>query len=134
MTLKKARSAFGRLILHTRSLQLRDKIACLHLLWNGDVFKNMIIYIDLVPAFKLPDDFQPERSLPLTASKITPPLPHHAIAKASRHTYDEKNNMFSYSFALHENVFIENLPTNIRRGYMRAKSLRTTPICCNVNK
>ena len=76
--------SYGELVLHKHAIQLRDKVTCLHLLWNGTVFKNMIIYMDLLPAFVLPPDVVLPRTLPLIRGQdddLT--LPYHVIAKKS---------------------------------------------------
>ena len=57
---------FQPLVLHKSALLLRDRISCLHLMWTGSVYKNLMIYVDLVPAFKLPPSFKPRKVLPLT--------------------------------------------------------------------
>ena len=119
-------TSFGNLVLHKHSLQLRDKIAYLQLLWNGPVFKNMIIYVDLVAAFKLPSTIKPAKQLYHWRMKN---VQHHLIAKTSRHTPSEpKDKLFFYSYAMAENQFIQRLPENIHNGYMRAKSLRISAI------
>ena len=87
----------------------------------------MKIYIDLVPAIKLHEDFQPSRCLPLHNDG----LPYHVIAKKSRYNFrpDEENCTFSYSFSLQETAFIRQLAVNIRNGYALAKAARQAEIC-----
>ena len=45
---------FGSLQLSKFSMQILNKISCLRLLWHGEVFTNMIVNVDLVPAFACP--------------------------------------------------------------------------------
>lgn len=121
------RMSFGNLVLHKSALQLQDKISTIHLMWDGEVFKNMMIYIDLAPAVRLPPEHQPTKCLPLVSTN----QPRHVIAKKSRHNYgdDKEHNGFTYSYALQENEFIRKLPTNVRHGFMLAKALRIQSVC-----
>ena len=117
---------FPGLVLHKRALQLRDKISCLHLMWTGEVFGNTKIYVDLIPAYALPESFEPVVDLPLRlGSQIC-----HIVAKKSRHNtkQQEQDCLFSYSFALHENACLLGLPSNVRLGYTLAKALRIAAI------
>ena len=96
------------------------------MIWTGDVLENMMIYVDLVPAFRLPPSFKPPKLPPLCIGD----QPSHIIAKKSRHNYSEKKEdcLFSFSFSLHENEFVCNLPENIRLGYTLAKAVRIAAI------
>ena len=113
-------------VLHKRALQLRDKIACVHLMWTGDVFGNTMVCVDLVPAFALPPSFEPATELPLPTAN----QPCHIVAKKSRHSSSRQREdfLFSYSYALHENECMIQLPAELRQGYTLAKALRIAAI------
>ena len=117
---------FDNLVFHRHALQLQDKISCIHLLWTGETFRNMPIYIDLVPAFVLPPDFRLPRSAPLVKRRLS----YHVIAKKSRRNMrvEKEDCLFAFSFALDENEFIRNLPVNIRDGFKLAKAVRVASI------
>ena len=111
---------FSGLFLHKNPLVLKDKISKLQLLWKGNVFRDVVITVDLVPAINAPAAVK--RSHYHRVS--------HCIAKTSRRSDVDRHadNIYLYSYALWENDVMRELPSNIRRGYMRAKSFRIAAI------
>ena len=109
--------------LHRGSLDLKDKISCLQLLWRSQRYGDTIVHIDLVPAFNDPE-YKPEKQMP-TDAPIS--KQYHRIAKTSRHHF-AVNIIFPDSHACAEVSFIHQLPANIKRGLIRAKALRIAAV------
>ena len=107
------------LSLHSRCLVLKNKISCLQLLWNGCVFKNMIVHVDLVPAFIDEKPVLYEYVLPAKGV-------YHRIAKVSRKETSSKHFMLSHACV--EVNYIKNLPMQIKLGLIVAKALRMAAV------
>ena len=80
------------------------QIGCLKFRWTGDVFKDMMISVDLVPSFKFEENF--------------------VIAKTEKDYREDGVELWTFSTCSFEQQSIGQLPKHIRDGFILAKALR----------
>ena len=122
---------FGYLHLKPDALQLKDKISHLQLLWRGPKYKDMLVYVDLVPAFLVADC----KALLFTSLTRRFDCDHHVIAKSSRHGNEpdfarDLETRFKVSTAVVERSVLDELPERARHGLIVAKAARIADISC----
>ena len=113
---------FGKLCVSKFSLQHMNKISRLKLLWCGDAFPNLGIFVDLVPAFTCTYDLK----LPL----VVKTKEFFILTKESRHNPDPTDRV-RRSYCRAEKEVMSRLPLHIKNGYIIAKALRIAPISGN---
>ena len=125
---------FGSLHLSPESLLFRDKISYSRFLWRGNKYKDMMVYVDIVPAFLLKNTVQTPSRFGRHLMFNVKDREYHVIAKSSRHNLDRslrqrgKSKMFHLSHARVELALISGLPEKVRRALTVAKGLRITEI------
>ena len=108
------------------ALQRMDKISKLQLLWRGEAFPDLIIYVDLVPAFT----FRESRttSIHTWPENVRIDNDFFVLAKTSRHNYRPSND-FRVSHCRLEREVMAGLPDYMKNGYIFSKAVRIADIC-----
>ena len=119
---------FDRLHLIKCPVLLRDKISCVQALWKGTHFKEMMIYIDIVPAVYMNAN-HPTHRLPFGVMSEN----YYLVAKTSRHL-SKRYDRFTLSYHDVELRILNAAPAECKEGYIVAKALRIATICCPRNE
>ena len=110
---------------------LQDKISRLRLVWNGEFFQSLNVYVDLVPAFESDLSELDDKSDDNLAKP--PPLGVECrkmllIPKISRHDEADHITSFHNSHSSTELAVIAALPLNVKHGLILAKAARIASI------
>ena len=93
------------------------------LVWNGNIFKDLRVNIDIVPAFKI--SHQKAKTRLLHVGKESPSNQIFLVTKT--HGYGAEPLRQSHS--LHERDLLQNLPIYVKNGYRLAKAVRHAEVC-----
>lgn len=110
-----------------------DLISTIHLIWNGRNYKNLEIFIDLVPTIPIMDHVRLSSTFQ-TINKhldIGDVLQQVAVvAKRATDGFNERADvLWRYSFSNLETKILLMLPENARAGYKLVKFIREKRIC-----
>ena len=92
-------------------------IPCLHLRWRGNVYKDMEITVDLVPALEL-SNFTPNPKL------VDESCTYYAFVKQREFTKNSERILFPIAYSEAEVTLIRQLPECARQGFQLAKAMR----------
>ena len=122
--LNETEAKFGRLFLHKQTLLFADKVSRLQLLWKGDCFHNMVVYVDM--AIGLPLKHEYNKPLPLGVKCDS----FCRIIKAPRHDIDvvRTSALCPVSFSFQESEIFQAAPSSVRGGFILAKAVRIADI------
>ena len=98
--------------------------------WHGQVFKDMLIYIDMVPALYFPKFWPPNVcDTALFTSQMKDSGIHVVFALHDHRFFESQEKHFRLSFSLAETEIFKALPTQVRLGYILAKAIRNSYVC-----
>ena len=98
--------------------------------WHGKVLKDMLIYIDMVPALYFPNFWPPNVcDTALFTSQMKDSGIHVVFALHNDMFFKSQEKHFRLSFSLAETEIFRALPTQVRLGYLLAKAIRNSYVC-----
>ena len=98
--------------------------------WHGQVYRDMLISVDIVPALHFPKFWPPNVSeTALLHSKIKQRGVHVVMALHGESFFQGGEKHFRLSFSLAETAIFQALPEYIHSGYILAKAVRSTYVC-----
>ena len=98
--------------------------------WHGQVYKDMLINVDIVPALHFPN-FWPSNvsETALLNSQVKNKGVHVVMALHGERFFKSGEKHFRLSFSLAETELFHSLPGHIRQGYILAKAVRSPFVC-----
>ena len=98
--------------------------------WHGQVLKDMLIHIDMVPALYFPNFWPPNVcDTALFTSQMKDSGIHVVFALHNDRFFESQEKHFRLSFSLAETEIFRALPTQVRLGYVLAKAIRDSYVC-----
>lgn len=98
--------------------------------WHGQVFRDMLISIDMVPALYFPNFWPPSAS---QTALVTPQIKKsgiHVVFALHDDSFSERHEKhFRLSFSLAETEIFSSLPKQVCLGYVLAKAIRNSYVC-----
>ncbi|KAJ7391519.1 E3 ubiquitin-protein ligase [Desmophyllum pertusum] len=103
------------------------------LVWHGQVYKDMLINVDIVPALHFPNFWPPNVSeTALLNSQMKEKGVHVVMALHGERFFKSGEKHFRLSFSLAETKIFQALPEQVRLGYILAKAVRSTYTCLQI--
>ncbi|PFX20234.1 Potassium channel AKT3 [Stylophora pistillata] len=101
--------------------------------WSGQVYRDLLISVDLVPALHFPKFWPPNVcETPLLHPKIKEKGVHVVMALHSGSFFKSGEKHFRLSFSLAETAIFQALPEHVHSGYILAKAVRSTYVCSQI--
>ena len=111
------------------SLHEKDKIPCMHFLYQSSLFKDLLISMDFVIGLEN-SGYKLQYKLPLLSEEETQTCQFYVIPKVSeRKLLNSKNAYFLVSYADLESRFVNCLPDHVKTGFIFAKAARNANLC-----
>ena len=104
--------------------------AKISLQWCGQVYRDLSISVDIVPALHFPMFWPPDVcKTPLLHAKIKEKGIHVVMALHAKSFFKSGEKHFRLSFSLAETAIFQALPKHVHSGYILSKAVRSTYVC-----
>lgn len=104
--------------------------AKISLQWCGQVYRDLSISVDIVPALHFPMFWPPDVcKTPLLHAKIKEKGIHVVMALHAESFFISGEKHFRLSFSLAETAIFQALPEHVHSGYILSKAVRSTYVC-----
>lgn len=98
--------------------------------WHGQVYRDLSINVDIVPALHFPNFWPPNVSeTALLHSQMKGRGVHVVMALHGEEFFQTGEKHFRLSFSLAETDLFQALPGHVRLGYILAKAVRSSYVC-----
>lgn len=98
--------------------------------WCGQVYRDLLISVDIVPALHFPRFWPPDVcETPLLHAKVKGKGIHVVMALHAESFFKSGEKHFRLSFSLAETAIFQALPEHVHSGYILAKAVRSTYVC-----
>lgn len=101
--------------------------------WHGQVYKDMLINVDIVPALHFPS-FWPSNvsETALLNSQVKNKGVHVVMALHAERFFKSGEKHFRLSFSLAETELFQSLPGHVHQGYILSKVVRSPYVCLQI--
>ena len=101
--------------------------------WSGQVYRDLLISVDLVPAVHFPLFWPPNIcETPLLHPKLKEKGVHVVMALHGECFFKHGEKHFRLSFSTAETAIFQALPEHVRSSYILAKAVRSTYVCSKI--
>ncbi|KAJ7375420.1 E3 ubiquitin-protein ligase [Desmophyllum pertusum] len=107
----------------------RANAAKIKLRWHGQVYRDLLINVDIVPALHFPNFWPPNGSKSALLNSQIKERGVHVVMAMHGESLKSTEKHFRLSFSLAETEIFQALPEQVRLSYILAKAVRSTYTC-----
>lgn len=105
------------------------------LVWHGQVYRDLLIDVDIVPALYFPKFWPPNISETVLLQPTIKERGIHVVMALHNQKFSEDGEKhFRLSFSQVETKIFQSLPENVCLGYILAKAVRNTYVCPHIKQ